>query len=702
MLTDLRQAARSYARSPGLTATLVLTVAAGAGGNAAILTFIGGFRTHLTAVSEMADAGQFARVTLLLLSTSAMVLLLASATVAGLLLSRASARTRETAIKVSLGATRRHLAWQCVAESLLIALAGGLIAVLIGWWTSRLVPMLLFAEDAAQMTWSPDIRWLIATTAVWMIVITICGLVPAIGVSQQAPLGILKDEAANLSRSGGRVRRYLVIAQIALCALLVEGASIIGEDLHATVRTSRGQAVGSLLIAEVRASAGFGDEAGGLRYLAAARDKVSTIPGVTATSWIATLPASRAAAQAFVVEPASANWPEIRLDVGTLASSDRGRGRLNAVSGRLFAVRDGPDACRVAVVNQDAANRYFAGDAVGRALEGADGRFVQIIGVLPPAVEHRPERPSLYYDDTQVPGNGRVSRDMLFYASSIGARPPPVTTDVNVVSPDYFTVFADPPVEGRVFTRADGPDACRVAVVTSAAERTVFGGHAVDGAVVDPNGNRIDVVGVVRAEALGAAERAPSPEVLMPLDQAYAPIMRLAIHTTDTSPAFRARIEDALRAVPGGSLWSPVETMEATLARTSLAPERIASALVAACAILALVVSLAGVAAVMADQVARRRRELALRVALGARSWRLVGSVAREGLRLTVLGQAVGIVVALASAPLLRRIVVHSSFPSPLALVIAASAVGVLVTLAAALPAWRIVRVDPREMIQGG
>lgn len=432
LATDLRQAARSYSRSPGLAAALVLTVAAGAGGNGAVLAFIGGFRTHAAAVPDLSDPDAFARVTALLVSTSALVLLLASATVAGLLLSRASARTLDTAVRVSLGATRRRLVRQCFAESLLITATGGLIAVLFGWWASHLIPMLLFAEDASQMAWAPSVWWLGAATAIWIVVITACGMAPALVVSQRAPLRVLKGQALSVSGSARRFRTYLVIGQIALCALLLEMAGVIREDLHATVRTSRGQLVGSLLVVEVEATATFVNPAGGLRYLAAARDRIRTMPGVIAASWIGTLPGSRGTSQVVAVERPTTAWRDVRLDVTTFPSPVARPDRLRLVAGRLFGVRDGPDACRVAVINQKAADEYFHGDAIGRSLGSADGQSAEIIGVLTSPPADRSPRPTLYYYANQVPSPEGVSRDEVFYAPETVAPRRDITTDVNV------------------------------------------------------------------------------------------------------------------------------------------------------------------------------------------------------------------------------------------------------------------------------
>jgi ABC-type antimicrobial peptide transport system permease subunit len=174
----------------------------------------------------------------------------------------------------------------------------------------------------------------------------------------------------------------------------------------------------------------------------------------------------------------------------------------------------------------------------------------------------------------------------------------------------------------------------------------------------------------------------------------------LAVRAEGPTPGLLTALESDLRAVDGGDLLSPLETLDAHLIRTSLAPERIVRSLVAVCAVLAVVLSIAGVYAVMADLVVRRRRELALRIALGAGPVRLVRSVVREGMRLAVAGAVIGLIAAIAGAPLLERVVVRPRLPGPLAILTACLTVTLLVALACAIPAWRAVSVDPRTAME--
>jgi len=683
--SDLRYSLRSYLRTPGLTATLVLTIALGVGGNAAVFGFIGGLITMEVESADPAAAARFARVAALLVGASALVLFMASSTIAGLLLARARTRAHEAAVRIALGASRRQFARLCLADGLLIAGLGGALGVVVAWWTTDLFPLLFFAEDAEQLAMVPDVGYLAAAGCVWFVVLLASALVPAVTISPRAPWSVLRRESAGTSDQSVRARRRLVMAQVGVACVLLVVASLIREDLRTTLRTTRGQMVGSLLIGRV-------DAGRGLQYLQDVESAVRTLPGVLGTAWVSTLPGGRADSIELRVERPQPRTREIRFDVSTLAATEMAADRLVPVAGRLFTVGDAWSACRVVVINETAADVHFGGDAVGRAIERSDGELFEIIGVLPSAPGET--RPALFYDANQEPDVTLRPED--FYTTPDLVRPP-ARLAINFVSGSYFGLFADHPIEGRAFGSANSTGCRQVALISEDGAEALFGDEPIGGAVIGPDGGRVEIIGVVRAGPLGAAERRRDPVLTRPLGQAFDRTTNLAIRVREATDETRESLTTAIRGVRGGALLERVLTLEEHLVRTSLAPERVARTLVGVSAAIALVLAILGVHGGMAELVARRRQELALRAALGARASSLVGYVVRAGLALTAVGAATGFAVAFAASPLFGLAVRYPSLPSIETMVVAILAVVLLVVMACAVPAWRAVSIDPRD-----
>ena len=694
LLADLGYASRSFLRAPGLAATLVLTIGLGVGANASLFAFIGGL------LNQPDPGGDgtlgLGRVVVLLAATSGLVLFLACATIASLLLARARARAREMAVRVALGAGTGALVRLCLADTIVLIVAGGAVAGLFGWWASSLFPLLFFAEDADQLAMTPDAAWLLAATAGWLVVLFASSLIPALVVAPRDPMRVLHREAAGLSASAPRQRRWLVKAQIATCCLLLVVAAGIREDLQATLRTARGSALGTLLVVPVLGASGGAVNAPGDPALSALEARLREVPDVVSTALLSSLPGGRASTGTFVVEPSRPRVREIRLDVSTFDATQLDAEQIVPIAGRGFGFRDDASSCRVALINEAASTRYFSGEAVGQSVEESTGTSLEIIGVLPSRAAD--ERPALYLYANQGAPSGNA-RDVSFYALPRGERQT-ADLDVIAVSSGYFHVFADPPVAGRVFDARDTATACRGAVVSALAARTWFEGDAVGGALIDSAGERIEVVGAVEAKPLAVAQRAARPLVFLPYRQAYQPVMTLVATATGESRQVRHAVDAVVRTIDGVQILADVITLDEHLVRTSLAAERIAIALVAVCAAMALALATIGVYGAMNDLVVGRRAELALRTALGASATSVVGYVVGAGLRMAVVGLGVGIGLAAMTLPILDRIARSPEWPSLISVSVAALAIGILVIIACAVPAWRAVAVDPREAMQ--
>lgn len=163
----------------------------------------------------------------------ALVLLIASANVANLLLARATARQREIAIRLAVGAGRARLIRQLVLETLVVSIAGGIAGLAFAWWGVRvLLTFLPKRFVAVDLNLSPDWQLLTFSFGVSLAVGMICGMVPALQSTRPDLISELKSEGKALGRSRFDLRRALVITQVAISLLLLIGAGLFVRSLQ--------------------------------------------------------------------------------------------------------------------------------------------------------------------------------------------------------------------------------------------------------------------------------------------------------------------------------------------------------------------------------------------------------------------------------------------------------------------------------------
>jgi hypothetical protein len=329
------------------------------------------------------------------------------------------------------------------------------------------------------------------------------------------------------------------------------------------------------------------------------------------------------------------------------------------------------------------------------------GRRIDIVGVVTsadPAAEGAGE-PTFYFFDRQFAAElPSAAWHERFRIRAMPSTPPLVDLDLTVASAGYFASIGAPIVAGQAPAPAPAP--CDTAVVNREAAHQFFNDQAVGGALIEPDGHRAEIVGVVDDSPLRVTQRRADPTVFYLPDQHYIPRMTAIAGTPFAAPDLIESITRRLRGVAGGSFAAlpgspPVVTLEEQLARTALGPDRIASTLVAASALIAIALALLGVYSVMADSVVQKKREIAVRLALGARGWKVIVDVLTAGVRIAGVGTAAG----LAASFIVVQLVVHSTsgFGLPAAWIWFASPVilTTLVALASILPARYALAVDP-------
>jgi putative ABC transport system permease protein len=278
--------------------------------------------------------------------------------------------------------------------------------------------------------------------------------------------------------------------------------------------------------------------------------------------------------------------------------------------------------------------------------------------------------------------------------------PPPgqvPAADVRAVARDYFRAMGIPLVRGRVVTDRDGAADPKVLVINQALARRYFAGE-------DPIGRRLkvewgdsvggEIVGVVGDVKHAGLDSVPSPTIYLPAPQFPFPAMAVVVRTRSDPLAMAAAVRGAVRELDPDIPTADVKTMEQYV-ETSVARRRFTMLLLGGFAALALVLAALGIYSVIAYSVARRTREIGLRIALGAQRGDVAAMVVRQGVTVALVGVAVG----LAGAALLTRVLANLLFgvsaTDPLTFAGVALLLGTVAALASYIPARRAMRVDP-------
>jgi FtsX-like permease family/MacB-like periplasmic core domain len=438
----------------------------------------------------------------------------------------------------------------------------------------------------------------------------------------------------------------------------------------------------------------------GMKYYGQADEAARSIPGVRATAWSATPPGSRPGSQPVRVELVQAPRVEAVMDVVAFTPETLDLLVMPPSAGRMFGGVDTPRSCRVAVVNEEAATALFDGSAVGQSIQDPAGQSVEVIGVVAmrkKVAETEPHRPTIFYYAQQA-GTPLDRVGPARFQLPAPSAPVRGILETNAVSQSYFNVMGISTVDGTLFD--DDPAPCRVGVINEQAAEMYFGGHAVGGAIINDAGQRTKIVGVVHAPPMRTAQGRTDAAIYFPLAQDFSPRMTLILPARDTSQETLTALQRKLDAVPGGLDRPYVTTLEAHLSKIALAPERIATVLVGASAVTALILGVLGLYGALAEAARQRRREMAVRLALGAQGWRVIRQVLAEGARLALTGAGAGMLLSLfvtrwlsGITPGIDLLTVWIWLVAPLVLLGA-------VALASILPARQALASDPLTIMQ--
>lgn len=308
-----------------------------------------------------------------LLGAVAFVLLIACANVANLLLARTAVRHREIAVRAALGAGRGRLALQFLIESVVLAVLGGALGLLLALWGVDA----LVAINPDRLPRGQEIRLdgivVAFTLAVALITGVVFGVIPALHAGRVDPAEVLKE--GSRGTAGGRMGKFrnaLVVVQIALALVLLAGAGLMTRSLAAMTRAPLGFDAEGVLTAKIPMPVPkYEAQKPKAAFARDLLERVRQLPGVTSAGVTTMLPIGQRHSQSFQVEGTPVapgeNWPyavQRYVSPGYLEAM-----RVPLIAGRMLSEQDHEDATRVVVVNQALVAKYFpSGNALGARL----------------------------------------------------------------------------------------------------------------------------------------------------------------------------------------------------------------------------------------------------------------------------------------------------------------------------------------------
>lgn len=521
---------------------------------------------------------------------SVLVLMLVLANLANLQLARATARTREMAVRLAVGAGRGRLIRQLLGENLLLSGLGGVFGLLLAAWGIRLIVLFVPGTHLPiAISFGLD-PWLVAVTAgLAMLAGILFGLAPA-WQSAATSLTAALNEGARGSEAPGRrgwFRRGLVVAQIALALVLLIAAALCVRSFNAARQLPLGFDPRGVGIGGFHLAAHGYDGEGATRFLRELKAELLAQPGVEAVA--------------------------------------------------------------------------FA-EAIPLGFEGFSGGDLTIPG------------------ETLRPGEIRQAY-------------------LNKVSPGYFDTMRTPLIAGRDFRDDDDGRAPARIILNETAAQRVFPGRDPLGLKVRMWGRECEVIGVAAAGKYRTLSESPKLQVWVAQAQWGETDLVAIVRTRAAAESVAGLLTGAVRKISPEVKPFTTMTLEQYIRPAFLLP-RIAASLLTVLGVVALALALLGIYGVMAFQVNRRRRELGIRMALGAEPRAVLGLILGHGARLAGLGLLLGLAGAWGVTRLLGSFLVGVDAADPATFALAGLVLAAAALAACWVPARRAARVDPVEALR--
>ena len=522
------------------------------------------------------------------------LLLLTCCNAAMLLLARSSAREAELGLRSSLGAGRMRLLNQLAAESLILALLGGVFGIALAYGTLQAMVALNPLPSLSPDQWRVDLPALGFSMLASMVAALLAGVVPALIYSRVEPARALGNSRGATSIGGETARRVLVSTQVAIAMALL-------------------LSVGVLLRSYVQ----MANVDPGLHGLGVATVSLDLPPSDYPMPPLDRYP----------------QWPEV--------------------------------------------NRFM--DAVlerARSIPGAESAALTQHAPLAPAWTT-----SLDIEGRQMPAGTHEE------------------IQLNSFSPGTLATLGIPLRAGRDFDARDRADSVNVLLINEAAALRYFPGQ-------DPIGRRIrfwstwrEVVGVVGDVRSDGLTEPAQPMLHAPLAQTPMSSMTLSVRTRGDPSLLLQSMRDAIWAVEPVAVPYDEGSVAQRLDHL-LAPQQFAFGLTGFLALLAGLLALSGQIGLIVLEVQRRKSEIGVRVALGARPHHVLSTILNRSLRATAIGMALGLATFLLAAPVLDHFIYGIAARDALSSVSVVLIFFGTALIASAIPAWRALRLDPMQALR--
>ena len=268
------------------------------------------------------------------------------------------------------------------------------------------------------------------------------------------------------------------------------------------------------------------------------------------------------------------------------------------------------------------------------------------------------------------------------------------------VDPEYFSVMRLVLLRGRLLTGRDTASSEPVVVISELVARQAFPGEEPIGKrILDRNDSQKTIVGVVKDVRYKGLDQAPFPAIYEPAAQSPSELVCLVLRTAVDGETMAAALRSAIHQVDPAVPVLDVTTVN-QIVWGSVADRRFYTAVISAFAALAILLTATGLVVVIARSVADRRRELAIRCALGAQSRELMGLVIRQGLTPVILGAAIGLAGAWAGARILERFLFEVTLHNPAVYAGAGVFTVAVAAVACFLPARQAGKLPPADALQ--